>query len=324
MEYTVVVPTKDDGDVFDAIRAAASQDFESFEVVVVDASKEEHAKRVQRAADETGAEYLREDDFGNSWGLNAARNIGVEVSDGEKIVLLDGDCVPPENWLDALDESFSAGADIVDTRIAYVSEGPKCPLDRVVQNLDGEHRYLGATLAFRRVVWQEVGGFDEDFKHIRGDSDFGIKAEEAGFEHGFVDEVTVEHMPEDFTPIEFVKNRSTKFVEEPRFFQRHRGSEFLETPAAGAVLYPKRAAFISALAASVFLAVLEPALGTVTVALSLVSAAMYWRREAAKREGGLDPCLKQTALLPVLVPLAMLGKRLAIWRGALRDRVFVL
>jgi hypothetical protein len=51
---------------------------------------------------------------------------------------------------------------------------------------------------------------------------------------------------------------------------------------------------------------------------------MYYRRESAKRDDGLDFCPGQTVMLPLLVPLAMLGKRLAIWRGSIREKVLVL
>lgn len=324
VDYSVVIPTMDDEEVSQTIEAAASQKFDSFEVIVVDASGDGHAETVRGAADRHGARYAREEDFKNSWGLNAARNIGAEVSRGDKVVLLDGDCLPPENWLSALDKAFEEGADVVDTRVECSSDGKNCPLDRVVQNLEGEHRYLGATLAFRKEVWETVGGFDEDFKHIRGDSDFGIKAEESGFKHAFVDEVTVQHRPEDFTPAGFVVDRSTKFVEEPRFFNRHRGSEFLETPAIGPVTYPKRAAFLTAMIFSTGLAVLRPLASLLPVGLAVLSAAMYYRRESAKRDDGLGLCLGQTVMLPLLVPLAMLGKRLAIWRGSIREKVLVL
>lgn len=318
MKLSVVVPTRDDPEVFDAIESALAQDYDSVEVVVVDGSSGAHRDELANfCADEDTVTYVHEserDDPIN--GLNGARNLGVEQAEGDGIALLDADCVAADGWLAAVADAL-AEDDVVECTVTYEGAGKNCPMDRVVQNDGKEYRFLGAGLAFRRAVWEDER-FDERFHQLRNDTAFGLSALDNGFSYGFCDDAEVLHRAGRFSPVQFVAER-LRFLYEPLFFSEYRDHDRFDATVdhAGRLLYPAELAYLAALLAAVALP-----FAALSVPLLMGAAEfLYLQRESAKRE--LDICPADLLLLFVLVPLALIAKRLAIWRGAMKYNVFV-
>lgn len=108
-------------------------------------------------------------------GLSVARNTGIALSSGDYIAFIDGDAIPDVAWLEKLVEPLTAGADYVGGRIdllnttSWVAKlmqrfrhrqffGPKVYNDQCI----------GCNMAFKKSVFEMVGGFDENFVS-RGD-----------------------------------------------------------------------------------------------------------------------------------------------------------
>jgi glycosyltransferase involved in cell wall biosynthesis len=317
MKITVVIPVKDEEQVFEALPSATDQTLDPHEILVIDDySTAEYAERLQEFCHRhDGVAYVDKSahpDYAK--GLNGSRNLAIDQADGDAIALLDGDCVADEDWIKHL-AGVLEDTDVVESHVQYVNEGKNCPMDRVIQNTGEQYKFLGAGLAFRLAVADDVR-FEERFTVFRGDTTFGLQALDAGYSYGFADDAVLRHHSGRFTPYSFLKER-LRFVEDALFVDTCTDADRFddEVPHVGPVLYPTELAFIATLVAA---AVLPFNYITVPVLL-LISEALYLRRENAKRD--LDFCMESLLMLFALVPLALFVKRYAIWRGAVKYKV---
>src|SRR5215211_7932990 len=107
-------------------------------------------------------------------GLNAARNAGVESTDGDLVVFVDDDIRAPRRWLRALVEGAArhpdAGAFGGPIRARFEGPVPRgCgrhdpPLTTLDLGPDDRETHLvwGANMAIRRLAFEEIGRFDEE------------------------------------------------------------------------------------------------------------------------------------------------------------------
>ncbi|MDY6761758.1 MAG: glycosyltransferase family A protein [Candidatus Nanohaloarchaea archaeon] len=319
MELSVVVATRNDPEVFDALESVMEQDYYDYEIIVVDGSDGGHQEDLETfCSDNDAITYLHESERDEPVdGLNGARNFGVANASGEGVALLDADCVATDGWLESFVEALEED-DIVECTVTYDGEGKNCPMDRVIQNDGKEYRFLGAGLAFRRAVWEETK-FDERFHQLRNDTAFGFDALDNEFSYAFCEDAEVLHRAGRFSPLQFVKER-LRFVYEPLFYGEYRKHDHFDDNVdhLGPLLYPKELLYLAALFAS---AVLPFAAATVPLLMG-AGELVYLQREGEKR--ALDVCPRDLVLLFFLVPLALVAKRLAIWRGAVTYRTPVL
>ena len=150
------------------------------EIVVVDASsgRLDHIRR----AHEPDVRWL---DFDRPAGARVTiphqRNAGVRAARGDIIVFTDAGCRPFPSWLDRLVAPLRAGES--------VTAGHSQDLDGAIQyelppEHAGEASYLAASptlnFAFRREVFDAVGGFDESFQY-GSDVDFSWRLIDLGY-----------------------------------------------------------------------------------------------------------------------------------------------
>lgn len=176
---SIVIVSKDEPQLERTLRGVADQAAglgQAWELIVVDAS----ASRLDhvRAANP----YVRWLDHqpasvtGGS--IPAQRNVGVRAARGDVVVFTDSGCDPQPGWLSKLlwpiqteGENVSAGRTIGRGLDLYDADGA-CPA-----------RYLAEcptiNMAFRRSVFDAVGGFDESFEY-GSDVDFSWRLVDAG------------------------------------------------------------------------------------------------------------------------------------------------
>lgn len=106
-------------------------------------------------------------------GPSAARNQGVEVSEGDILVFLDSDCVAPPDWLQKISVEMEKGSAAVggpcrpDPSVSAIEKYAALSWfspQEAPESLDSPftHRFLlGANMAVSRDAWEKVGGFDE-------------------------------------------------------------------------------------------------------------------------------------------------------------------
>lgn len=124
-------------------------------------------------------------------GPAAARNVGWRATSTKWVAFLDDDVVPGPDWLARLTDDLD-GLDLdglgeavggSQGRLVVPLPTDRRPTDweRNVKGLE-DACWATADLAYRRSVLNEVGGFDERFRHaFREDADLGLRIEQAGY-----------------------------------------------------------------------------------------------------------------------------------------------
>lgn len=151
--------------------------FDRYEVLVIDDESTDRTFEIvsdfiNGLAD--NAPYIRITSIQHG-GLSIARNSGIRLSKGEIIAFIDGDAVPASTWLEELIKPFLRGADYVGGRINLLNTDSW--VAKFLQHT--RHRQffgplifndqcIGCNMAFRKEIFDLVGGFQENFV-ARGD-----------------------------------------------------------------------------------------------------------------------------------------------------------
>jgi glycosyltransferase involved in cell wall biosynthesis len=134
-------------------------------------------------------------------GLSHARNVGVQLAEGDVVAFTDDDCEASEDWLATLAECFDAEPEVEVVGGALVAPPPsrrgpsKCPAQIPTETfydpVAAGHKapagwdWWGANFALRPRVYQRAGPFDEyfgigaTFRHCE-DTDYKLRLEVMG------------------------------------------------------------------------------------------------------------------------------------------------
>jgi GT2 family glycosyltransferase len=93
-------------------------------------------------------------------GPAANRNRGAHASSGNWFVFVDDDCLPSKNWLSEIRNAIP-GCDVVEGK-TVCPDKTNHPFEDVVENLIGDMLW-SCNLAVSRPLFEQLGGFDEDF-----------------------------------------------------------------------------------------------------------------------------------------------------------------
>jgi len=139
-------------------------------------------------------------------GLSEARNAGIEAARADKLVFLDDDSIPAGNYLaavvDALEENpvvagrvFHPGNGVVSTFCGGYDQGDERHYVRPVEGSfrRGSTGMTGCNMAFRREVFETVGGFDEQFKWGHEETDLARRIVAAGYRVLYDPDMAVSH-----------------------------------------------------------------------------------------------------------------------------------
>lgn len=148
------------------VRSVLANDYPNVRVVLVDQCAEPLSPGLLPA--DARFKYLQSE----TAGISAARNVGVEACEADVIAHTDDDCEAPADWLAGVARTFAEQPEVDlafgDVRAGPTPEGGFIPTFTVrrrllAKGLSGKHRVegIGACFAYRRAVWEQVGGFDE-------------------------------------------------------------------------------------------------------------------------------------------------------------------
>lgn len=193
---SIIVISKDEAaldDTLTAVIAQAAAVADPSEIVVVDASQGRLEHIRLRHADQVRWVQF-EQPAGVRVSIPHQRNAGVRAARGEIIVFTDAGCQPEPGWLGALVGPVTSGEQIA-VGLTLAMPGRPGLYDRLARRAL-ESRYVAEcstiNLAFRREVFDAVGGFDEDFAY-GSDVDFSWRSTDAGYRIRSVPGAVVRH-----------------------------------------------------------------------------------------------------------------------------------
>lgn len=212
---TVIVPVRNEARHIEAtLRALLTQDYpaDRFEVIVCDGrSTDDTVAIVRRLA----AEFPNLRVFDNPGRLSsAARNVALLHGTGDWFIVVDGHCeIRDRQYLRHCAEAFArSGADCLGrpqplevsaaspfqraVAIARRSRVGHNPSSHIYSDRPGFVEPQSVAVAYRREVFDEVGGFDERFDACE-DVEFNHRVERAGFQCWFEPKIAVPYVPRD-------------------------------------------------------------------------------------------------------------------------------
>ncbi len=116
------------------------------------------------------------------------RNLSIFLAKNEIIATTDGGCIPRSDWLEKLTYFFKHKE--IDVVAGFYDMPAKSPLSKVISCFLGipEERFDPASflpstrsVAFRKKVWEDLGGFNEKLGNAGEDTLFFAKAAKKGF-----------------------------------------------------------------------------------------------------------------------------------------------
>ena len=98
--------------------------------------------------------------------LPAARNLAISKTTSDYIVPLDADDLIPPNYIE---EVSKVDADIVYVNANFISDKinrmNKAPDEVLLRHFIGMHPKIGVTNLFKKQMWKDIGGYNEDFTY---------------------------------------------------------------------------------------------------------------------------------------------------------------
>lgn len=141
-----------------------------------------------------GVTYIPREDLARRAAICQMRNIGVDASEGDPVILLDDDVEFPPDWYEKIKERLSRPFDLLTCRVLLPTgerwydwswgsrRDPLCPPRMLDYAEKSENVYIsGCMMIIARRVFEKVR-FDETLaNHQRDDVDFCHRAADAGF-----------------------------------------------------------------------------------------------------------------------------------------------
>ena len=166
------------------LKSLQKLNYPDYEVVVVDDGSKDSVPEICKRYDYI--RYFRQDNKG----LSAARNVGMDLANGEIIAYTDDDCFADEDWLYFLvgkllesDATGVGGPNLLPTHdgpvAACVSASPGTPAHILVDDSVAEH-VPGCNMAFWADRLRSIGGFDPAYRAAGDDVDVCWRLQEEG------------------------------------------------------------------------------------------------------------------------------------------------
>lgn len=163
-----------------AIDSALAQDFDSFEVVVVDDASTDKSKAI---INQYRKKIKIKRNRHNSGGAGPARNAGIAMASGEYIVCLDGDDTMAPDYLSKMTAAMGDPQVGLVYSNFHTTDGEKVGrtacADWDFAKLR-EHNLFGNCTMFRREAWERVGGY-KNINPSWEDYEFWLAIGEAGY-----------------------------------------------------------------------------------------------------------------------------------------------
>ena len=227
MKVSLIIPTYNREEyLIDTLKCAFAQSFDEYEIIVVDQTKVHSSETMLFLNENMSRMHYMQAELPS---LTKARNIGVQASKGEVIIMVDDDTLFEPDFLSQHWKSYQEDFDMISGR---VEEGMVKTAQHPVwfnrwgrytgsENclIDGlTNKFAGCNGSFKRALFDDLQGFDENFIGVANceDADFGYRAYKAGFRIGFKSQAAIIHRK---AKIGGVGNRSMKIFLDQSYYQ---------------------------------------------------------------------------------------------------------
>jgi len=163
----------------DALDSLVFQSKHPYEVIVVDAESTDDTQQIVK-------EYAAGHPFVKLYvepgTRGEGRNFGVAKATGDIVAFVDSDAICNALWVDEMEKAFtSTGADVVAGKEVRLGYSGFTSLKRVGMIHKGvDVTYPSVNLAYKKTVFEAVGGFDPWFKEAE-EVDLNFRAVDAGY-----------------------------------------------------------------------------------------------------------------------------------------------
>jgi poly-beta-1,6-N-acetyl-D-glucosamine synthase len=177
----VVAARNEEHNIERVVETLLAQDYPQFEIIVVDDHSTDHTKAFVQSISDPRVKVIP--NTGN--GKKSAITTGVSMATGEIIACTDADCVVLPGWLGAVDDSFAT--DRVHMTFGGVRLLPSKTFFSKLQSLEFASvigvgaatasmgiptMCNGANMAFRKVTFAQVDGYNGNLELASGDDEF--------------------------------------------------------------------------------------------------------------------------------------------------------
>lgn len=234
MKYSIIIPVFNRPDEVDELlRSLASQEYRDFEVIVVeDGSMQKCDRVVEKYASRLDVSYYLKENSGPG----PSRNYGAERSRGDYLLILDSDCIVPEQYLVAIERGLQehpcdafGGPDRAHPSFTPVQQAISYSMTSffTTGGIRGGRRKLDCfyprsfNMGVRREVYERLGGFSG--MRFGEDIDFSIRIFEGGYTCRLLPDAWVYHKRRtDFR--KFFKQVHNSGIARINLYKKHPGS----------------------------------------------------------------------------------------------------
>lgn len=192
-EVSVVIPAYNAADfIREQLDALLSGTFLPGEIVVSDnGSTDTTSSLVQSYTDSVVP--VRVVDSSSHQGVSYARNKGAQEANGKKLLICDADDVVDSRWIEQMSLHLDS-CDLVGSGYQHLvrQTNGDYTLGHLFVNqpevFNGRRYLLGATIGFRRDVFESLHGFDMSYRGGHDEVDFCLRASAQGYTQGWIPE----------------------------------------------------------------------------------------------------------------------------------------
>lgn len=206
MDISIIIPVYNaEKTIIQTLNGLQNQTRKDFEVIVIDDGSTDSSSELIEAFKKRNVLTIKLIKQKNA-GPAKARNVGVEHSEGNKIIFLDSDCIPPENWIEQMIKPLNGK--VVGCNCGYKVKNMGSLVARYVNyEIAKRHeKLIGKTVdtigsysaSFIKSVVKEAGGFDIRYKSASyEDFDLAFNIRKIGYDLVFTDKTFVYHYHPD-------------------------------------------------------------------------------------------------------------------------------